>query len=74
MVNIYSYELLNKLPTKRLLALKKKTYKQTGLSEDWTSYCSCEDCKYERAVDSEAWSQIDMIKDICKNREHIQRK
>ncbi len=78
--SILSREELEKLNTKRLLALKSRLYKlsfdcQTDQYNDCAYYCQFIDrrnCEFNKNTwTSKVLDQIDLIKQICKTREHV---
>jgi len=68
-ITIFSKEELEKKDIKRLLALKKKLHK-SSFSDYWAP-CKCEDCTRIRNHNNKVEAQIDLIKEVCKDREHV---
>jgi len=61
--SILSRQELEKLTTKRLLALKKKLYPlRAKAAPEW---------ERESTIYLEISDQIDLIKEVCKTREHV---
>lgn len=66
-----SHETLKKLATNRLNTIRKKLYKSTHISDDYVWDCDCSMCMEEKERYHKAHEDIDMIKLIMNEREHI---
>jgi hypothetical protein len=64
-------EEMRALPTKRLLAYKKKFWRSHPSVEDWTFDCSCSDCLSTQKHCSDFDRHLEHLKQILATREHI---
>lgn len=64
-------EQMKALPTKRLLAYKKKLYTCYPLTDDWTFECECNGClaTQQRCRDWDHY--LTLVKQVLATREHI---
>lgn len=70
-ISFLTVEAMEKLPTHRLNAYRKKLYKLTGVEDDYVWDCECRSCMEEKAWHEKATQQIERTKKILKNREHV---
>jgi hypothetical protein len=68
-----SFEQLEKLSTKRLLAYKRKHYSHKLIPEDHVVDCDCHLCVWERDTIKQHNDELEQIKKILSTREHIER-
>jgi hypothetical protein len=66
-------EEMKKLPTKRLLAYKRKLMRTRFAVDDWAWGCSCSDCVRQVKASEETESLIEMTKEVLATRDHIPR-
>lgn len=68
-----TFEQLEKLSTKRLLAYKRKHYSHKLFPEDHVVDCSCYFCDFEKDNIKEHNDELEQIKKILSTREHVER-
>lgn len=74
--SILTIEQLQKLPTKRLLAYKKKLWETKLPNVDYHDYfsCTCSDCKEDKKKYELRNLLIERVKTVLATREHVERK
>jgi len=74
MANYLTVEQMEKLPTPRLLAYRRKLMTRRWHIEDYVWNCSCEGCKCEKAAYDALKVIITDAKEILNTREHVSKK
>lgn len=68
-----TFEHLEKLSTKRLLAYKRKYYSHKVFPKDHVVDCDCHLCVWERDIVKHHNDELEQIKKILSTREHVER-
>ena len=72
-IKMLTFEQLEKLSTKRLLAYKRKYYSHKIFPEDYVIDCDCHLCVRERHTIKQHNDELEQIKKILSTREHVER-
>jgi hypothetical protein len=65
-------EEMKALPTKRLLAYKRKLYDHhPSAAEDWVSYCTCHECMQIKEHFKSFDNYLNQLREILATREHV---